>query len=248
MTRQVAIVTGGARGIGLGVTRMLLAKGHRLAVWDRDEEALSALPKNLGFNADRLMGQLVDVTDKDAITKANATIAGLWKTPDILINNAGITRDKRIVNMEEEDWDIVLDVNLKSMFLCCKAVIPGMVDSGFGRIVNISSRAWLGGFGQVNYSASKGGAVSLTRTLAIELARKGITVNAVAPGIVDTPLIQSYTAEQRDRLEKSVPMGRIGQIEDIAGTVGFLSDEANSYVTGQLIYVCGGRSLSSPSV
>lgn len=248
MSDKVAIVTGGAQGIGLGIARALLDKGHRVAIWDRDPAALAALPALLGPLAERGFGQAVDVTDSAGVTAALAALTAQWQAPEILINNAGITRDKRIVNMDEADWDMVLNVNLKSQFLCCKAVIPGMVAAGFGRIVNISSRAWLGGFGQANYAAAKGGVVSLTRTLAIEYARKGITVNAVAPGIVETPLMAGYASEQRERLEQTVPMGRIGQAADIAGAVAFFADEANAYVTGQLLYVCGGRSLSSPSV
>ncbi|MGH8429339.1 MAG: SDR family oxidoreductase, partial [Solimonas sp.] len=146
------------------------------------------------------------------------------------------------------DWDLVLNVNLKSQFLCAREVIPGMVDQGHGRIVNISSRAWLGGFGQANYSAAKGGVISLTRTLAIELAKHGITANAIAPGAIDTPILAPLSAEQRAKIMATIPVGRIGQPEDIAQAVLMFANPKSSYITGQTLYVCGGRSLSSPSV
>ncbi|MCP1626318.1 3-oxoacyl-ACP reductase FabG [Pseudomonas nitroreducens] len=247
MNQPVAIVTGGAQGIGLGLTRALLGAGYAVAMFDLNGEAMDRLVAEAGAQADSLMGVKVDVTAAEQVNAAVAQVAARWKTPDLLVNNAGLTRDKRLVNMSEADWDLVLDVNLKSQFLCAKAVVPGMVEQGFGRIVNISSRAWLGGFGQANYSAAKGGVISLTRTLAIELARHGITANAIAPGAIDTPILAPLSEEQRAKIMATIPVGRIGKPEDIAHAVLMFADPKASYITGHTLYVCGGRSLSSPS-
>lgn len=248
MSKQVAIVTGGAQGIGLGLTRALLNAGYRVAMFDLNGEAMDQLVAEAGAQADSLMGAKVDVTHAEQVNAAVAQVAARWKTPDLLVNNAGLTRDKRLVNLTESDWDLVLDVNLKSQFLCAKAVVPGMIEQGFGRIVNISSRAWLGGFGQANYSAAKGGVISLTRTLAIELAKHGITANAIAPGAIDTPILAPLSDEQRAKIMSTIPVGRIGKPDDIAHAVLMFADPNASYITGQTLYVCGGRSLSSPSV
>jgi NAD(P)-dependent dehydrogenase (short-subunit alcohol dehydrogenase family) len=248
--RDVAIVTGGARGIGLGIAKRLLEAGYDVALLDLDASALAVAVDELRqcCSADRVTAAEANVTKRDELERAVAEVTAKFGRIDVLVNNAGIVRDRRFLKIEEDDWDTVVDTNLKSQFLTCKAVLPGMLDRTYGRIVNISSRAWLGGVGQANYSAAKGGVVSLTRSLAIEFAAQGITVNAVAPGIVDTPMFRGFKPEVQERLKKSVPAQRIGTAEDVAQAVLFFAARESSYITGQLLYVCGGRSLSSPSV
>jgi len=247
-TNRVAVVTGGAQGIGLGIAQALLGQGYSVALFDRNAVALDVALQHEPAGPERLIGVKMDVTDAASVKQAVGEVTRRWKTPDVLVNNAGATRDKRITKMTEEEWDLVIDVNLKSQFLCTREVVPGMIEQGHGRLVNISSRAWLGGFGQCNYSAAKGGVVSFTRTMAIELARHGITANAIAPGAIDTPILAPLSAEQIDRIRGTIPIGRLGRPEDIAHAVLMFASEGASYITGQTLYVCGGRSLSSPSV
>ncbi|MGF6779208.1 SDR family NAD(P)-dependent oxidoreductase [Paraburkholderia sp. GAS334] len=245
---EVAIVTGGAKGIGLGIASALARQGRRIVLFDLDREALNEATTLLSDAGADVLGMPVDVTSSESVDHAVDAIADKLGQVDILVNNAGIVKDKRITKMSDDDWDSVISVNLKSQFLCCRAVLRHMVPAKYGRIVNISSRAWLGGVGQANYSAAKGGVVSLTRSLALEWASAGITVNAIAPGIVDTPLFRKFDDELQERLKKSVPVKRIGTPDDIAHAVLFFSQKESSYITGQTLYVCGGRSLSSPSV
>ncbi len=240
--QRIALVTGAGQGIGAAISRHLGLAGCKLVLVDINAEHLSNLSQQLEKETIENLTITLDVTNKSDIEQSFAEVFKQFGTIDVLVNNAGIIRDGFVSNITEDDWDQVLDVNLKAAFLCCQAVFPMMKQQQYGKIVNIVSRAWLGNIGQANYSASKGGLVSLTRTLALEFARYQINVNAVAPGLIDTPMTQGMPDAARDRLLRMQPTGKMGSVDDIAAAVNFLASDQAEFITGQIIHVDGGKS------
>lgn len=246
-TTRVAIVTGAARGIGAATARRLAADGLAVGVVDLDGAAAENTAEAIGAAGGRAVGIVADVSDGAAVDAAVAQVVTELGPPTVLVNNAGVTRDNLLFKLSEADWDLVMGVHLRGAFLMTKAVQKHMVDAGFGRIVNLSSVSALGLRGQANYSTAKAGLQGLTRTLAIELGRFGVTVNAIGPGFIETEMTRALAERLRipfDELIRTnaaeIPVGRVGQPEDIAHLVSFLVGDGAGFVSGQVIYAAGG--------
>lgn len=245
--KKVAIVTGGAQGIGAAVAEQLVQQGHAVALLDRDAEAAYRQSSALNRNGHRAIAIPVDVADEDSVIKAVAEVVTQLGPPTILINNAGVLRDSSLFKMSVSDWDTVMGVHLRGAFLMSRAAQSSMVAAGWGRIVNLSSTSATGNRGQANYSAAKAGIQGFTKTLALELGRFGVTVNAVAPGFIETDMTRS-TAEKLGvpysdltaNAASATAVRRTGSPQDVANAVGFFVDDASGFVSGQVLYVAGG--------
>lgn len=242
LEKKVAIVTGAAQGIGKSIVRKLASEGANCVIVDIDLPTAEITAKEISseFNIETLVFK-VDVTNFNEVQNCVEETVKKFNKIDILVNNAGITKDNLLIKMTEEEWDKVLDVNLKGCFNFCKAVVKYMIKQRSGRIINIASVVGLmGNPGQANYSASKGGLIAFTKTLAKELASRNILVNAVAPGYIKTRMTEVLSEEQKKKLQEYIPLNRLGEPEDVANVVWFLCIEESSYITGQVISVNGG--------
>lgn len=241
MTSRVALVTGGTGGIGTAICQRLADQGHRVATNYRDEDKARAWQQAMterGYSVSIFPGDVSDPGSAEALVRAVEAELG---PVEILVNNAGITRDNLLLRMKDEDWQAILDTNLTSVFRTSKAVIRGMMKARKGRIINIASVIGVtGNAGQANYAAAKAGIIAFSKSLAKEIGSRGITVNVVAPGFIDTDMTKALPEEQRTGLVKSIALERLGEPSDIANAVAFLAGPSASYITGETLHVNGG--------
>ena len=236
------IVTGGTKGLGRSIGLSFAREGAWVAInYSSDDKAASEMEVELENLSTKFLLLKADVSSRSAVENMIRKILATWEYVDVLVNNAGVLKDKLLMFLNEEDWDRVLEVNLKGTYLCSKAIIRSMISRRSGRIINITSPSALTGrAGQTNYSASKGGIVSFTKSLSKEMARLGITVNAVCPGLISTPLTETLDQETKDNFLNMIPMGKFGSPDDIANAVLYLASRRAGYVTGQVLAVDGG--------
>lgn len=238
---QVALVTGASRGIGAAIAQALGKAGATVvgtATSDAGAQAIDAALKDAGITG---AGRTLDVSDQDSVTELFKSIGNDFAAPQILVNNAAVTRDNLLLRMKEDEWQTVMDTNLAGVYRCSRAALRGMMKARNGRIINISSVVGLtGNPGQVNYAAAKAGLLGLTKSLAREVASRNITVNAIAPGFIDTDMTKDLPQDSREALLEQVPLGRLGAPEDIASAVLFLASNHAEYITGETLNVNGG--------
>ena len=242
---KVILITGSASGMGKQTAQRMAERGAKVVINDIVPEKVEQTVGEFEENGFEVLGKVADICSRPAVEEMVKAAVDKFGSIDILVNNAGMEKAGALRKLSEQDWDITLNVNLKGAFLCSQAVHGYMVEKGFGRIINISSRAWLGGPGQAPYSSAKAGIVGLTRTLALELGRKGITANCIAPGLIHTPLWDELPEKNKAFLLSKQPTGKLGEVDDVANAVLFFADDDASFITGQVFYVCGGRSLFS---
>lgn len=244
---RVAVVTGGASGIGLAIAQRLAAEGAPVALWDRDGDGAQKAAAGIAEAGGTAMAVTVDVTDRAQIDAGVAEVTERFGTPTILVNNAGIEGFDKFLSITLEKWNRIIEVSLTGTFQCCQAVVPGMIEAGWGRIVNISSSSAQGGQQMMtHYVSAKAGVIGFTKALALELGPKGITVNTIPPGFIDTPMLRANAEKGLlgpgvEHHEKLTPVRRVGQATDIAAATAFLVGDEASYITGQVIGVNGGR-------
>ena len=241
---NVAIITGGGQGIGLATALKFAAEGARVAVCDINEEAAKNAATSITRNGGQAIWFRVDVTSKDSIARMIEGVMGKWGRIDTLVNNAGIVQDAQLKKMTDDQFDRVIEVNLKGVYNCTKAVVDIMLEQQSGCILNASSIVGLyGNFGQTNYAATKFGVIGMVKTWARELGRKGIRANAICPGFIETPILKSMPEKVIKMMEEKVPLGRLGRPEEIANTYAWLASDEASYINGAVIEVSGGVTI-----
>ncbi len=242
---RVALVTGGSRGIGRAVAELLAAQGHQIAInYVSNDSAANDTVATIEASGGTAIAIKADVGDEESVTAMMAQVQEQLGPVEILVNNAGITRDDLLMRMKADAWDAVMQTNLRSVYICSKAALRGMLRARWGRIINISSIAGVAGnAGQANYAAAKAGVIGFTMSLAKEIGSRGITVNAVAPGFIETDMTAALGEDAAEAATDQIVMGRLGRPEEVASAVGFLASAEASYITGQTIVVDGGLAI-----